>query len=349
MEHIFPPENTAADMAASTKAKNLSALAILLAGLFIGSLFVDFVQLVTGSGFSGLAVKTHNVLETGGKTWVAYADPKITVEVLSDKECEACNPDEALVWLRRVVPTLEATEVGNTSDMGQALISRFQIKTLPAFVFSQSVAQTDFYTQASSLFTNEGNRYFFDMNAIGLPAGEYIATPQITDADITIGQKDAKVKIVEFSDFQCPYCKTFHKDLMAALRGYEDKVLYVFKNLPLTIHPQAENAALAGECANAQGKFPLYADYLFTKQDDWGKATGAQKFKDYAWYLRLNGRDFTKCLDTKKYQDQVDADAAVAATFSITGTPGTFINNTFLNGAVSAATIKQTIENELAK
>lgn len=333
----------------SQKAKTLSALSIILAGLFVGSLFVDFVQLAMGKGFSGRAVKTHNVLETADKTWVAYVDPKVTVEVVTDAQCAECRADDALIWLRRVIPTLEATEIASDSELGKAFIDRFHIATIPAFVFSQSVARTDFYTQASSLFDQQGNRFFFDMKEIGLPIGKYLKTPDTEESTIAIGPKDAKVKIVEFSDFQCSFCKAFHRDLMKTIKAYEGQVLFVYKHLPLSIHAQANNAANAAECAHEQGKFETYADHLFTKQDEWGKASNTQKFKDYAWYLRLDGRAFAKCLDSKKYQDRINANKDEATEFSVTGTPGTFINGTFMSGAVTADDLKQVIDQELAK
>lgn len=336
-------------MTDAQKVKNLSALVILLAGLFIGSLFVDFVQLATGKGFSGRAARLYNVLPGEDKTWVAYGDPKVSVDVITDKGCAECDPNEALVWLRRVVPTLEATETESGSDTGQALIKHYKIATLPAFVFSKDVTRTDFYAQASSLFEGEGNGYFFNMTKIGLPVGKYLRLPDIRDDAISVGPKDAKMKVIEFSDFQCPYCKAFHKDLAKILKEYQGKILFVYKHLPLSFHAQAENAALAAECADEQGKFSAYADYLFAKQDDWGKSSGTQKFKDYAWYLKLNGRDFSVCLDSKKYLGKMNADKDEAADFSITGTPGTFVNGTFLSGAVSAAELKQAIDAELAK
>lgn len=348
METLFS-EKIEGEETDKQKVKNLSALAILLAGLFLGSLFVDFAQLLTGKGFSRSAVKNYDLLETGGKTWVAYTDPKVAVQVITDRTCAECDPSEALVWLRRVVPTLEVSSIESDSDSGKSLIDRFGVATVPAFIFSNSVTQTDFYSQASSLFTQEDGKYFFDMGRIGLPVGKYLKLPEIGDGDIALGSKDAKVVIIEFSDFQCPYCKAFHKDLMSTLKAYGDKVLYVYKNLPLSIHLQAENAALAGECANEQGKFQVYADNLFAKQDEWAKTTGTQRFKDYSWRFSMNGRQFAKCLDTKKYQDKVDADKTEAAGFSITGTPGTFVNGTFLSGAVGVDVLKATIDAELAK
>ncbi|MEK9151073.1 MAG: thioredoxin domain-containing protein [Patescibacteria group bacterium] len=329
--------------------KNLSALAIILAGLFIGSLFVDFVQLALGRGFSGSAVKQYDLLETGGKTWVAYHDPKVTVQVVTERDCAECDPSEALTWLRRVMPTLEASPIESDSDLGRILIERFGVTTLPAFIFSGSVADTDFYAQASSLFDAEGQRYFFDMGKIGLPVGKYLKLPEVSDADIAIGPKDAPVRIIEFSDFQCPYCKTFQADLNKVLKEYEGKILFVYKHLPLSFHLQAQNAALASMCAYEQGKFQAYADNLFARQDEWSRTVGTQAFKDYSWRFGMNGRVFAACLDTKKYQGKVDADTAEAARFSISGTPGTFVNGTFLPGAVGFDALKQAIDTELAK
>lgn len=159
------------------KIKNLTALSIVLAGLFAGSLFVDFAQLLAGRGFSRSAVKKYSLLETGNKTWVAYNDPKVTARVITDKDCAACDPSEALVWLRRVIPTLEALPIEDDSDLGKFLIERFEIVSLPAFIFSESITDTDFYAQAGSLFRGEAGQYFFDMGKIGLPAGRYINTP----------------------------------------------------------------------------------------------------------------------------------------------------------------------------
>ena len=240
--------------------QNLFAVAIILGGLFLGSLFVDFVQLVSGEGFSSWATRTHSVLQTDDATWVKYDDPKVDLQVITDKNCAACDPNEALVWLRRVMPTLEATSIDIQDETGRALAERFDVVTLPAFIFSKDVLHTSFYSQASSLFQGKEGRYFFDMGKIGLPAGRYLKLPQVGEDDIVTGSANAKVTIVEFSDFECPYCQVFHKDVRQVAATYGDQVRVVYKHLPLSIHVQAENAALAAQCAHAQGKFDLYAD-----------------------------------------------------------------------------------------
>lgn len=329
--------------------QNLLAMAIILGGLFLGSLFVDFWQLVAGEGFSAWATRTHNVLPVAGKTWVGYSDPKVSLQVISDKTCASCDPNEALVWLRRVVPTLEATTIDIQDTLGSTLAERFDVVTLPAFIFSKDILHTNFYSQASSLFQAKAGSYFFDMSKIGLPAGRYLKLPQVGDSDIVTGSKDARVTIIEFSDFECPACQTLHKNIQLAAAAYHDQVRIVFKHLPLSFHAQANNAALAAQCANDQGKFETYANYLFSKQAEWSKAPGLQKFKDYAWWLRLDGRAFTVCLDRSQYQDKVSADRAEAADLSISATPATFINGTFLDGAVSVDDIRSVIDQELAR
>lgn len=329
--------------------KNLLALVIVLTGLFAGSLFVDFVQLALGRGFSQKAVKTYDLLEAGGKTWVAYDDPKVTVQVVTEAACAACDPKEALGWLRRVLPTLEAMPVESTSEQGKLLIERFRLVSLPAFIFSKNVVETDFYTQASSLFAQQDGRYFFDMGKIGLPAGRYLTLPRLEGTDSMLGPADAPIKIITFSDFTCLYCQTFHANLKQVLRKYEGQVLLVYKYLPLGLHPQAENAALAAACANEQGKFMGYADWLFSNQNQWKQTTGTRPFKDRALRQGLNTRQFAVCLDTRKYLSKIQGNQAEAKVFSLSGTPSTFVNDIFLSGAVSPEVLQQAIETQLTQ
>jgi len=351
MDTIYPGKNMMPETSSSEKKKiqNLSALVILLVGLFVGSLLVDFVQLALQSGFSRSVIKEYDLLQVSGKTWVAYYEPKVSVQVLSDRTCDVCDPSEALLWLRRVIPTLEATKVDISSAQGERLRDQFHLTSMPALVFSKNVTDTNFYIQASSLFTENEGKYFFDMGKIGLPVGKYLQTPEIEDDDIVIGERNAQVKIVEFSDSQCAYCKTFQSDLNKVLKEYAGKVVFVFKHLPLSSHLQSENAALSASCAYAQGKFPIYSEHLFAKQDEWGKTTGTQKFTEYAWRFGLNGRVFAECLNTKKYAEKVALDKSEALHFSLSGTPATFINDVFIEGAVSREDLRKIIEQELAK
>jgi len=333
----------------SKKIKNLISAVIILAGLFVGSLFVDVVQLVKGNGFSEKNLQKGEIFEAGGKTWVAYDEPIVNVKVVSDETCDKCDPSEALVWLRRMVPTISAQKVDYAGTEGQALKEQFGIKTLPAFIFSDAITRTNFYAQAQILFDKKDNLFSLKTQELGLSPGKYLDLPELKDGDAVLGKSDAKVKIFLFSDFQCPYCKMFWKTVRDTMKLYPDQAALVFKHLPLSFHNQAENAALAGACAQEQDKFWDYADKLYASQSEWSNATGTQKFKDYARDIKMNTAQFNKCLDDKKYQSKIDADKNEANNFGISGTPAIFINSQFKNGVVSADDLKAAIEEELKK
>lgn len=332
------------------KVKNLTSLLFILIGLFVGSLYVDVSQLITKSGFSSKALSKTDIVTAAGKTWVAYDQPIVHVSVITDEKCEKCQPDEALVWLRRIMPTVSAEIVDvNDGDRAKRLIKSADITSIPAFVFSKEVADLPVFAQAEQLFKklDKKDEFLLDTAQIGIPVGKYLELPSVGDDDVKIGSENAPVRVVEFTDFQCPYCKAFHETLQKELKTYGDKVLYIYKSFPLPFHAQAEGAALAGECANEQGKFVEYSDNLFSKQDEWGKTSDTKKFKEYAVAFKLDTKKFNECLDTKKYQEKINANKEEGQKFGVSGTPGTFINGVFLNGAVSADELKTAIDAEV--
>jgi protein-disulfide isomerase len=186
------------------------------------------------------------------------------------------------------------------------------------------------------------------------------ATPAATPKPVTIdvgdnpakGPADAKVTIVEFSDFQCPYCGRFVTEtLPQVLSNYGDKVRFVFMNYPLTsIHENAQKAAEAGECANEQGAFWQFHDIMFQNQS----ALTVDNLKSYAAQLGLDTAKFNDCLDSGKMADLVAADMAVAekavtdAGLTRFGTPAFFINGNSLSGAQPYDVFKAAIDAALA-
>jgi protein-disulfide isomerase len=332
------------------KIKNFISAIILLSGLLLGSLFVDVGQIVKGNGYSQKNLNKADIFEAGGKTWVAYSEPAVPISVITDDDCEDCDPGEILAWLRRVSPTISAKKVDFDSEEGKALIGDFGIKTLPAFIFEKNIEETQFYTEAQPLFYAKGDKYILNVSTLGAPVGKYLELPQIDASDATFGNKDSSLKVVIFSDFQRPYCKVFYSSLRETMKDYQDNVLFSFKQLPLVeIHPQSENAALSSMCALEQEKFWEYADILYAKQSEWGETTGTNSFKTYARTLGLNANDFASCLDGKKYQNKISADIDLAQNFGITGTPTIFINDKIETGALSADEFKTDIEEALKK
>jgi protein-disulfide isomerase len=198
-------------------------------------------------------------------------------------------------------------------------------------------------------------------------------TAQPTPKTITIdpgdnparGPADAKVTIVEFSDFQGPHCGSFaQQTLPQILANYGDKVRFVFMNLPLTKDNYAQKAAEAGECANEQGAFWQYHDLLFQNQQALtallspdpaaGLAKVVESLKGYAAQLGLDTAKFNDCLDSGKMATAVQADQQVAqkaaqdAGLTSFGLPSFFINGNYLGGAKPYDVFKQAIDAALA-
>jgi len=159
------------------------------------------------------------------------------------------------------------------------------------------------------------------------------------------GNKDAKVTIIEFSDFQCPFCQRGAQTLSELVKAYPNDVKVAFKNLPLPFHPQAKPAAIAALAANEQGKFWEMYDELFKNQqnlaDEFYTAT-AQK-------LGLDMTKFAADLKSEKLAKQVDDDMQLANSLGVRGTPGFFVNGVQVRGAREAEYFKQIIDRHLAK
>ncbi len=160
------------------------------------------------------------------------------------------------------------------------------------------------------------------------------------------GPEAAPVTIVEFSDFECPYCSRVVPTLERVHEEYGDKVRLVFRQFPLhSIHPNAQKAAEASLCANDQERFWEMHDTMFQEQ----KALGVEQLKQKAERVGLEVEAFNECLDSGKYEDQVMADVEAGRNLGVSGTPAMFINGRFMNGAQPFEAIAKVIDDELAR
>jgi protein-disulfide isomerase len=167
------------------------------------------------------------------------------------------------------------------------------------------------------------------------------------DDDPAWGPEDAPVVMVEFSDFQCPFCGRFHQETYPRIREvYGDRIRFVYRDLPLPqIHPDAILAAQAAECADEQGAFWPYHDLLFSNQQDLSRTA----LGSYATQLELSIEVFNQCLDTERYQQEVSSDMQAADSYGIRGTPTFFINGRPIVGAQPFEVFAAVIDEELAK
>jgi protein-disulfide isomerase len=158
------------------------------------------------------------------------------------------------------------------------------------------------------------------------------------------GPVTAPVQIIEFSDFQCPYCQRANPTIQQVLSTYGDRVHFVYRHFPLPGHPNARPAAEASQCAAEQGKFWPYHDKLFTSPSQLGDAA----LKKHAAELGLDTSQFNTCVDSRKFKAQVDADAEAGQEAGVNGTPAFFINGRMLSGAQPFDAFKRIIDDELA-
>ena len=167
------------------------------------------------------------------------------------------------------------------------------------------------------------------------------------DDDPALGPPDAPVLIVEFSDFQCSFCARFATETLGQiLDTYGDQVRFVYRDFPLTsIHPHAQKAAEATQCAHEQGKYWEYSDLLFQNQ----QALDVDSLKGYAQQLGLDTDVFNECLDSGQYASEIQKDLTEGQSYGVTGTPTFFINGRLLRGAKPFSAFQAMIEEELAK
>jgi len=154
------------------------------------------------------------------------------------------------------------------------------------------------------------------------------------------GNPEAPVTIIEFSDFECPYCARFNQTMNQVMINYPNEVKWVYRHFPLGSHLDAQPAAEAAECASEQGKFWEFHDGLYENQSELGN----NLYQKLAKKLGLDTELFQKCLTARKYKDRVDADQQVGVSLDIQGTPGNFINGEPIGGALPYDQIKIIID-----
>ena len=206
-----------------------------------------------------------------------------------------------------------------------------------------------------------GSVIFYSLTAGGLganikQAGDVVAGDKVNvsvDDDASMGNEKAKVVVVEFSDFQCPFCRTFWSGAYQQIKKeYVDtgKVKFVYRDFPLSFHSAAMSAAQGSQCAKDQGKFWEMHDKMFSEQEKLGQGTvqfGVSDIKKWASQIGLNTNEFNQCLDSEKYKSEVEKDIADGSAYGVSGTPTLFINGRIVVGAQPFAVFKAIIDEEL--
>lgn len=180
-------------------------------------------------------------------------------------------------------------------------------------------------------------------------------TLKLTSDDVVLGDLNAPVTVVEYSDFQCPYCGRFFSQTESQVReNYikTNKVKFVYRHFAF-LGAESKAGAQATECAKDQGKFWDFHDALFTAEQKDGQENSGNLnrglFMTLAGQLKMNTQQFGTCFDSKKYAGKVDKDYAGAQVIGVQATPTLFVNGTKVEGAVPYEQFKSTIDAALAK
>ena len=156
------------------------------------------------------------------------------------------------------------------------------------------------------------------------------------------GPKDAPVLLVEYADYECPYCQQIQPALEKIQAEYKDRMAFAYKDVPLPMHANAQKASEAAHCAGVQGKYWQYHDVIVTK-----KQLDVPSLKEVARGLQLDLDAFSKCVDSGDKASIVKAHMAEAQSLGLQGTPSFFINGRFFSGALSYEKLREIVEEEL--
>ena len=178
-------------------------------------------------------------------------------------------------------------------------------------------------------------------------------TENITEDDWTLGNPDAKIQIVEYSDFQCPACQFYFPTIKSVVNEFSNHVYFAYRHYPIrSAHPLADLAARASEAAGQQGDFWGMHDLLFQTQTQWSQLSepqARQAFIDYAESLELDTEKFADYMDSSAAQSRVDEDFKTGIASKVPGTPSLFLNGIKFNGNPTLEDFRALIRSELER
>lgn len=299
--------------------------------------------------------------------------PTITLTIIEDPTCASCQVDVFAQEVKdNLIPELEVEKIDASSQEGQAILAELNLIQVPAYIFSKNIDErSDWATQLASAFiaiSIDGENQYL-LNPSYVPTKVLVSEPVVLEGSVVVGDPNAPVTIIEFSDYECPYCAIAegNPELVAQFAAqspgyvppmpsvYEEyvetgKVKVVFNNMPLeSLHPEVMPVHLAAMCANEQGEWKAFHDKVFTDRSDWTASSDySVKMKEYAVELGLDSTQFNECLDSEKYLSQIQQELALGQQYGVSGTPAFFVGKTFLSGAQDYSTFKAAIEAELA-
>jgi len=241
--------------------------------------------------------------------------------------------------------------VSSDSDIWKKYIEKTWTKFLPIMITWEEITSTSIAELIPKVARKIGNEYNINLSSLWSKLKTnikkiYLETPANLPVDWVKWPNDAKVTIIEISDFECPYCSKFYNNTYKQLIDeYWDKIQLRFKNLPLNFHKNAQKSAESAQCAKRQWKFWEMHNKLFENN----KKLSDANYKKWALEIWLDVEEFSVCLDSWETADEVAQQAKQAREYWISWTPWFLINNVFLWWAYPFKSFKTIIDAELAK
>ena len=293
----------------------------------------DKARLQSASSFG--AVKLSQALYEARRA----ALDDLVANVLLDQEAKSRGTDRAALVEREITSKVQPVSDADVTAWYQANQARVQGATL------DQVRQPirTYLTQQRMEVVRE---QFLDTLRAKTAVRVTLEPPRqqiATDNSPSRGPAGAPIELVEFSDFQCPFCLRANPTVRQVLDTYGDRIRFVYRHYPLPSHPNARPAAEAAECAAEQGKFWPYHDKLFASQSKLADAD----LKQDAAELGLDTAKFDACVDSHKYRKQIEADVQAGQEAGVDGTPAFFINGRLISGAQPYDVFKKVIDEEL--
>jgi protein-disulfide isomerase len=305
---------------------------------------------------------------------VVVTDGMVELLIVEDPSCINCQVDLFVEQVKvNLIPDLVATKITFDSEEGAAIVSELNVNQVPVYLFGTNIDQRDDWAeQLAGAFVQVevlGKSYYL-LNPQFIPNKVMIEDVVITDSAIVIGDVNAPVTVVEFTDFECPFCGIAegNPDLVAqfsaqspgyvppmpkVIEEYVDAglVKVVFYNFPIaSLHPNSRIVHNAALCANEQGEFEVYSRNVWDSVSEWSSSTvdRVETLKTYAVDLGLDTEQFNTCLDAKTYDAQIDEELALGQGYGVSGTPAFFVGKAFISGAQDYTVFKDLIDAELA-
>lgn len=264
---------------------------------------------------------------------------QLMVRKLVEQKAKAENVTPEVLWKREVTDKIK-----KPSDAEMKQFYDEQTKRQPLPPFDQVKDQIAQFMERPAM--QAAQTAFVDKLKKDLNVVVNLKPPRVEVAaeGPSKGAASAPVTIVEFSDFECPYCSKAEETVGQVMKAYEGKVRVVYRDFPLPFHPHAQKAAEAAQCSGDQGKYWEMHSKLFASQ----KALEVPALKGYAKELGLDQGKFDKCLDSGEMAKKVDANKKAGEQVGVSGTPAFFVNGVMLSGAQPFDEFKTLIDQELA-